>query len=289
VGPLLGFRADARARAGALRAAVADAEAALGAYGHAGRLSVLASTATLVQAFAERGSFEAAEAALAAAGARGAPATIGDAYTGTVLLNARARLRLAQCDAHAALADLLAVGRRQQAMREPNPAAVDWRSQAALAHAALDHPDAALALALEELELARRFGAPRAIGIALRTLGVIRGELAALREAVDVLAASPARLEHARALARSPTSVSRCGSAARSSRPASHCARRSISRPAATPRRSPSAPGRSCRSPVGGRAGRSSAEPTHSRPTSGASPRSRRRDARTGRSRKRCT
>ena len=57
------------------------------------------------------------------------------------------------------------------------------------------------ALAREELELARRFGAPRAIGIALRTLGVIGGDLDALREAVDVLAASPARLEHARALA----------------------------------------------------------------------------------------
>ena len=86
-------------------------------------------------------------------------------------------------------------------MREPNPAAVDWRSQAALAHAALDQPDAALALAREELELARRFGAARAIGIALRTLGVIGDELDHLNEAVDVLAASPARLEHARALA----------------------------------------------------------------------------------------
>ena len=86
-------------------------------------------------------------------------------------------------------------------MREPNPAAIDWRSQAAVAHAALGEPDAARALALEELGLARRFGAPRAIGIALRTLGVIGDDLDALREAVDVLAASPARLEHARALA----------------------------------------------------------------------------------------
>ena len=86
-------------------------------------------------------------------------------------------------------------------MREPNPAAVDWRSQAAVAHAALGQRDAARALALEELALARRFGAPRALGIALRTLGVIGDELDHLEEAVDVLAASPARLEHARALA----------------------------------------------------------------------------------------
>ena len=181
VGPLLAFRSDARFRAGALRDAVADAEAALAAYAHAGRLSVLGSTAALVQALAERGEFEAAEAALEAADAHGPPEAIGDAYTGTLVLNARARLRLAQGNARAALADLLEVGRRQEAMREPNPAAVDWRSQAALAYATLDQPDAALALAREELELARRFGAARAIGIALRTLGVIGDELDASR------------------------------------------------------------------------------------------------------------
>ena len=86
-------------------------------------------------------------------------------------------------------------------MREPNPAAVDWRSQAALSYAALDQPDVARALAEDEVELARRFGAPRATGIALRTLGVVGDELEHLADAVDVLAASPARLEHARALA----------------------------------------------------------------------------------------
>ena len=155
----------------------------------------------LVQALAERGEFRAAEAALEAADVHGPPEAIGDAYSGTLVLNARARLRLAQGDPGAALVDLLEVGRRQEAMREPNPATMDWRSQAALAYAALDEPDAALALAREELELARRFGAARAIGIALRSLGVIGGELDRLEEAVAVLAASPARLEHARALA----------------------------------------------------------------------------------------
>ena len=118
-----------------------------------------------------------------------------------MVLNARARLRLAQGDARAALADLVEVGRRQAAMREPNPATLDWRSLTALAYAALGRTGAALALARQELELARRFGAPRAIGIALRTLGVVGGELEPLEEAVDVLSASPARLEHARALA----------------------------------------------------------------------------------------
>ena len=76
----------------------------------------------------------------------------------------------------------------------------DWRSQAALAYARLDQPDAALAVAHEELELARRFGAARAIGIALRTLGIVGDDLDHLNKAVDVLAASAARLEHSRAL-----------------------------------------------------------------------------------------
>src|SRR5207302_5996420 len=61
----------------------------------------------------------------------------------------------------------------------------------------------ARALALEELELSRRWGALRPIGVSLRALALIEGgthgqEL--LREAVDVLAESPARLEYARVL-----------------------------------------------------------------------------------------
>jgi DNA-binding CsgD family transcriptional regulator len=201
VGPLLVFRSEARFRAGALAEAAADAEAARTSYAHAGRLPVLGSAAELVQALTEQGRYEEAEAALANAGADGPVDAIGEAYTGTMVLNARARLRLAQGDARAALADLVAVGRRQAAMREPNPATLDWRSRTALAYAALDRRPAALALAREELELARRFGAPRAIGIALRTVGAIADDLDRLEEAVEVLGNSPARLEHAYALA----------------------------------------------------------------------------------------
>ena len=58
-------------------------------------------------------------------------------------------------------------------------------------------------MAREELELSRRWGAPRAIGISLCALGLVEGGAAgerSLRDAVEVLAESPARLEHARAL-----------------------------------------------------------------------------------------
>jgi len=52
--------------------------------------------------------------------------------------------------------------------------------------------------------LARAFGAPRALGVALRAAGLVAGAEggeALLREAVDVLAGPDTRLEHARAIA----------------------------------------------------------------------------------------
>ena len=85
-----------------------------------------------------------------------------------------------------------------------NPSVIAWRSQAALGYLALGDHDRALDLAGEELRVARHFGAPRAIGVALRALGLVEhGErrIALLRGAVAVLEASQAGIEHARALA----------------------------------------------------------------------------------------
>src|SRR4051794_23343350 len=84
------------------------------------------------------------------------------------------------------------------------PSYLPWRSQAALAHLALGDHESAGRLAEEELELARAFGAPRALGMAKRAAGVVaggdRGELL-LREAIDAFERGEARLEKARALA----------------------------------------------------------------------------------------
>jgi DNA-binding CsgD family transcriptional regulator len=78
-----------------------------------------------------------------------------------------------------------------------------WRSYAALAAARLGDHDRARALLDEELEIARRFGAPEPIGEALR----VRAQLAPAadtvelaREAVAVLAGSELRIAHAKAL-----------------------------------------------------------------------------------------
>jgi DNA-binding CsgD family transcriptional regulator len=118
-------------------------------------------------------------------------------------LEARGRLRLAQGRPREALADLRMAGERHLTSGLVNPAYAPWRSGAALALAALGEREEAQALAYEELELARSFGAAPALGIALRCAGVVTGDeggLALLGEAVAVLERSPARLEHARAL-----------------------------------------------------------------------------------------
>jgi ATP/maltotriose-dependent transcriptional regulator MalT len=203
VGPVLGLRSDVRFRAGALEDAEADAEAALTIYSAGGRMVAIAATAWLVQALTEQGRLDGAKAAVEASGINGPADSVDDSYPSLQLLHARGRLRLAQGDAEAALDDLLECGHRERVMGELNPAMMDWRSQSALALAKLGRAEEALALSEEELELAREFGAPRAIAIAMRVSGCIEGGdrgLARLQESADTLADSPAMLERARTL-----------------------------------------------------------------------------------------
>ena len=84
-----------------------------------------------------------------------------------------------------------------------NPAMLPWRSAAALSLAELGRHDEARALAVEEVRRARSFGAPRAIGVALRARALVgppADRAPRLAEALAMLEASPARLEHARVL-----------------------------------------------------------------------------------------
>jgi DNA-binding CsgD family transcriptional regulator len=137
-------------------------------------------------------------------GDRPAPAP----YWALFALESRARYRSICGDPHGALADFLEAGRQLVDFGVVNPAAGAWRSGAALIlHRLGDGPDGsadaggeAWRLATEELALARAWGAPGPLGIALRAAGLIRRDPAALEESVVVLAASPARLEYARSL-----------------------------------------------------------------------------------------
>ena len=124
-------------------------------------------------------------------------------FLGAVVLEGRGRVRMALRDLEGGVADLLEAGRRITQVGLDNPACFAWRSGAAPGLAAIDRHSEALALADEEVRLARRWGAPRALGVALRTAGSLTTGPAALelrREAVDVLQGSEALLERARSL-----------------------------------------------------------------------------------------
>jgi DNA-binding CsgD family transcriptional regulator len=119
-----------------------------------------------------------------------------------LLLPARGRMRLAEGQPALALADLLACRDRHASDANRSPALWAWRSEAALALAAIGDHDSALSLADDELTLTRQVNTSRALGVALRARGLVapRGaDLAHLSEAVNVLSGSPAVLEHARA------------------------------------------------------------------------------------------
>ncbi|HEU4970607.1 MAG TPA: helix-turn-helix transcriptional regulator, partial [Gaiellaceae bacterium] len=80
---------------------------------------------------------------------------------------------------------------------------VPWRSLKAQALERLGRYDEAVALAGEELEIARGWGSPGTVGRSLRVLGSIRRKdgIEQLEEACALLEEAPARLEQAKALA----------------------------------------------------------------------------------------
>jgi DNA-binding CsgD family transcriptional regulator len=126
----------------------------------------------------------------------------------------RARLRAAAQRPDAALDDLVTCGRIEGEWDIRTPMVTTWRSDAAPLLVAVGRQDEALALAREEVERCRAFGAPGPLGAALRTLGLIEpGEagIALLEEAVATLGPSSARLEHALALLELGAALRRAG------------------------------------------------------------------------------
>jgi DNA-binding CsgD family transcriptional regulator len=188
-------------RCGDLCGAEADTRTALAAAElPAPILYRLLNAGVLVETLVERGELEAAEQVLAPDDSE----TESGSITASVLRLARGRLRVAQGRAEDGLDDFLAVGTRLTRVLITCPSYLPWRSEAALAHLALGEREMARRLAGEELELARAFGAPRALGVAKRAVGVIAGGdrgASLLREAINDFERGDARLERARALA----------------------------------------------------------------------------------------
>ena len=198
-------------RRGALGDAEEDARVALDAaprqvHGFYGMFAL----ASLVESLVERGRPEEAEGELERIGVPDWTSAV----TYGVVLAARGRLRLEQQRPEEALEDFEAAGGHFLHGECVTPSAAPWRSGAALAKLALGDADAARASAAEEVRLSRELGGPRALGVALRTEGLVAGGeegLALLGDSVSSLEESQATLELARSLADQGAALRRCG------------------------------------------------------------------------------
>ena len=155
----------------------------------------------LAAAQIEAGDLEGAERTLA----RGAPPDGHGAdpigWHRFTFMSVRASLLLARSDPRGSLQVILETAHRF----EPRSLRwLGWRAHAALCLTLLgDEPERAVGLVEADVELARQWGAPGALGAALRTRGLVLGDQdgeESLRETVAVLDGSICKLEHARAL-----------------------------------------------------------------------------------------
>ena len=100
---------------------------------------------------------------------------------------------------HAEAAEIIAAaGARQSELGAVNPSALHWQVEAARTALARGDTSTAQSLSLEATQRARRFGAARALGLALRAAGMTHAGVegvAYLRESVSVLEGSGAILE----------------------------------------------------------------------------------------------
>ncbi|MDH2429480.1 AAA family ATPase [Sphaerisporangium sp. TRM90804] len=169
----------------------------------------------LAMTLVEQGRLEEAQAALDWALA---PDSVRSGLSAWFLLEGQAWVLRAGGRPAEALEMALAAGERFAASGGRNPALVAWRSEAALCLRAMGRVREARELAAAELDLARRWNAPPALGRALRVAGLVTGGepgLALLREAVAVLEPSRAALERAKALVDLGAALHRAGESAR--------------------------------------------------------------------------
>lgn len=155
-------------------------------------LGVLAAT------FIEEGRSREAATVLKDALPNSVPRTIAE----LLALEQRAKLKMLEGRIDEALKDLLLAEQGAEALGVRNPAVTSWRCVASTALCGAERTTEARDLASENLELARAFGAPWALGMALRTaaeVGDPLDRLELLTEAVGVLEPAGASLECAKA------------------------------------------------------------------------------------------
>jgi DNA-binding CsgD family transcriptional regulator len=198
---VLSFAARGVYRRGALAEAEAYAREALNVPGDVPERLMAAPVGVLVQLLVERGALAEADGLLVETGMAD---THGTFIELGFLAHTRGRLRVAQGRVAEGIEELLSLGTSyggRDLLRSPGLWC--WRSDAALALLLVGEKGQPRSLAEEELELARELGTPRAVGIALRAVGLVTGGsrgLGQLRASVEALEGSPARLELARSL-----------------------------------------------------------------------------------------
>ena len=192
------------------RGELADAEAqARWAVEHAIGIWTIDALAHLVEILVERDELDDAAAELG----RMAPPLTSHTVVVAAYLMARGQLRMAQGRGKEALQDFMACMDRCERLGIAD-GLYNWRSEAAVTHAMLGNAAEARRLARKAVEVARGFGRPRGLGVALRAAGLAEGGergLDLLDEAVAVLERSEAPIELARALTDHGAALRRAG------------------------------------------------------------------------------
>jgi DNA-binding CsgD family transcriptional regulator len=204
------LRARQRLWTGPVADAVLDARAAIDVWRGGRQMYLHASSYCLVSGLLEQDEPEQAADVLALGDQMPAP----EGFFAAWRQHAIGRLAAYRGEHAQALEAFLTVGRRQTELMVVNPTVLPWRSEAGLVAQRLGRYELARGLVMEELLLAERFGAPRAIGVARRAAGLLeRGEAAVerLRSAAGILAACGARIELARALVDLGGAIRRAG------------------------------------------------------------------------------
>ena len=205
------LRASIRSRRGNLAGAEADARAALAMQTYGIEVVRPLLVSVIVESLTCQGDFVAAEAEALSIGGDQAV----DAPTWQWLRAALVDLRLARGEVREALAEAGGFAAYEAGWGAgPGVGLYEWRWHSAAAHAAAGEVDAARAVADEQLELARSFGSPRALGIGLRTCAVVdtgRDGIEMLREALLHLPKERSALERVRTLVELGAALRRSG------------------------------------------------------------------------------
>jgi tetratricopeptide (TPR) repeat protein len=163
------LRARLRLWTGPISEVIGDGMTGLEVFAESLHMYLPASAYCLARGLIENGEYDEADEVVARV-ETGPPAT------GTFAAwqhEARGRLAAATGDWDRALEEFVACGECATSVLALNPAMFHWRSEAGLAALRLGRDEEALELIHEELTLAERFGAPRALGVARRAAALL--------------------------------------------------------------------------------------------------------------------